>query len=115
MPETFQRRNQLENQGTIFATRTPVCRSGAKPLRMSAKIFVEVADDFVRVAERGEHVHEAEHLHLEVLVLHRERHHALVEAGFAENGFGMLIDELENFLAAPLGFRLQGTHGRTIL
>ena len=54
--------------------------------------------------QRGEHINEAEHLHLEMLVPHRERHHPLIKAGFAENRFGIPIDELKNTLAAPFRF-----------
>ena len=47
-------------------------------------------------AERREHVDETEHLHLEMFVAHRERHHPLVKAGLAENRFRIAIDQLEN-------------------
>ena len=63
--------------------------------------------DVAAATERGEHIDKAKHLHLEMLVAHRERHHALIETGLAENRFRMPIDELKNALAAPLGFKLQ--------
>ena len=67
-------------------------------------------DDVVGAAERGEDVHETKHLHLERFVPHRESHHLLVETGFAEDRFGMLIDQLENSLATPFDGGLQGAH-----
>ncbi len=75
------------------------------------EIFLEMLDDVARAAERREHVDEAEHLHLEMLVSHRERHHPLVKAGLGENRFGIPVDQLENPLAPLLDLTLQRTHG----
>jgi predicted transcriptional regulator len=59
------------------------------------KIFAEVLDDIARAPQRRKHVNKTEHLHLECLVTHGERHHALVKAGLAEDRFGVLVDEVE--------------------
>ncbi len=75
------------------------------------EIFVEVLDDVARAPERREHIDEAEHLHLEMLVPHRERHHPLVKAGLGENRFGIPVDQLENSFASLLDLALQRTHG----
>jgi len=45
-----------------------------------------------------------------MLVPHRKRHHALIEASFAEERFRMFIDEVENPLAARFNFVLERTH-----
>ncbi len=76
------------------------------------KIFVQMLDDVAGTAERGEDVDKAEHLHLEMLVLHGERHHPLVKAGLAENRLRVAVDQVENLFAAPLHLRLQMTHDR---
>ncbi len=52
---------------------------------MCGEIFIEMADDVAAAMERREDIDKAEHLHFEVLIAHRELHHALVKAGFAEN------------------------------
>jgi hypothetical protein len=76
----------------------------------AGKIFVEMPNDVGGPPKRREDVDEAEHLHLKNFVAPRESHHALVETGFGENRFRMLIDELENLLAAPFDFALQDAH-----
>ena len=63
------------------------------------------------LAERREHIDKAEHLHLEMLVPHRERHHPLVKTGLAENRFGISINQLENPFAPLFDLALQRTHG----
>ena len=85
----------------------PGLQHGRKAIAHIGKIFVEMLDDFSGTAEGCEHVDETKHLHFEMLVAHRESHHALVKPGLAENRFGMLIDELKNASAAPLDFQLQ--------
>ena len=45
-----------------------------------------------------------------MLIAHRERHHALVKAGFAEKRLGMLIDQIEDAFAASLDFGLESIH-----
>ena len=67
-------------------------------------------DDVAGALERGKNIDEAEHLHFEMLVAHRERHHALIKTGRAENGFGMPVNQIENALAALLDLSLQRTH-----
>jgi len=66
-------------------------------------------------AERCEHIDEAEHLHLEMLIPHGEGHHALVKPGLAEKRLGMAIDQLENFVSALLDLGLQRTHRAIII
>ena len=66
--------------------------------------------DVAAAMERCEHIDKTKHLDLEMFVAHRERHHALIETGFAKKGFGMPIDELKNALAAPLDFALNRIH-----
>ena len=78
----------------------------------AGKIFVKMLDDIAGAAERREHVHEAEHLHFERLVAHRESHHALIKAGLAENRFGIAVDQIENAPAPLLNLFLQRTHAR---
>ena len=80
---------------------------GRKTVAHVGKIFFEVLHDIAAAMERGEHIDETKHLDLEMFVAHGKRHHALVETGLAEKRFGMPIDELENALAAPLGFNLE--------
>src|SRR5256714_2622887 len=48
------------------------------------KVFFKVLDDFVGVAERWQHIDKAEHLDLETLIAHGERHHVLIKTGLAE-------------------------------
>ena len=79
------------------------------------EIFIEMANDFAAAPKRCEDIDEAEHLHLEMLVPHRERHHPLVKAGLGENRFGIPIDQLEDLLAAVLDLALQRTHGQKLL
>ena len=67
-------------------------------------------DDVAAAMQRSEHINETEHLHLEMFVPHRERHHPLIETGFAEKRFGISIDELKNTLAAAFRFKLERTH-----
>ena len=63
-------------------------------------------NDIGAAMKRREHIDEAKELDFEMLVPHRERHHPLVEAGFAKERLGMLIDQFENALAASLDFSL---------
>ena len=74
------------------------------------EIFVQVPDDIGRVPERRQNVHEPEHLDLEMFVAHRERHHALVRPGLAENRLRVLIDEIEDLQSALFDLLLQRTH-----
>ena len=71
------------------------------------EIFLQVLHDIAAAMERREHIDKTKHLDLEMFVAHGERHHALIETGFAEKRFGMPIDELKNALATPLGFKLE--------
>jgi len=49
-----------------------------------------------------------------MFVAHRERHHSLVEARFAEKRLGMLIDQVENLFAARFNFVLQRAHKKSL-
>src|SRR5205807_1780611 len=71
----------------------------------------EMLDDVMRAAERREDIDEAEHLHFEMFVSHRERHHPLVKASLTEDRFRILVDQVENLLATLLDLALQRTHG----
>ena len=60
--------------------------------------------------KRRKHVDEAKHLHFEGLVAHGESHHLLVETGLGKNGFRVLIDQVENLLAATFDGGLESAH-----
>jgi len=47
-----------------------------------------------------------------MLVAHREGHHALIKAGLAEKGLGILVDQMENLATSLLDLFLQRTHAR---
>ena len=111
MPETFQRRIGAASHGTVSGGAQTGLQERHKAVVHSGEVFAEMLDDVVRASERREHIDKAEHLHLEMLVPHRERHHPLVKAGFGENRFGIAVHQLENPLAPPLDFTLQRTHG----
>ena len=72
----------------------------------TGEIFLEMLHDVAGAPERREHIDKAEHLHFEMLIAHRERHHALIKTGLAENRFGMPIDQIENAFAALLDLGL---------
>jgi len=96
------RNNAREAHAGVNHGREAVARIG--------EIFSEMLDDVAGALERGENIDKAEHLHFEMLIAHRERHHALIKTGRAENGFGMPVDQIENALAALLDLSLQRTH-----
>ena len=52
----------------------------------------------------------SEQLRLEPLVMHRERHQALIKSGFAEKSLRMFIDQLKNTCAALLDVALERSH-----
>ena len=100
--------------GAIRASDTPVRMNGAKPLRMSAKYSSRCWTMSRAAAERSEHIDETEHLHFEMFVPHRERHHPLIKSGLAENRFRMAIDQIKDLGAASLDLGLQETHVRIV-
>ena len=67
-------------------------------------------DDVAEAVERGQNVNKAKHLHLEILIAHRERHDALIKAGLAKKRLRMLVHQLENAVPASLDFRLERAH-----
>ena len=75
-----------------------------------AKVFVKVTHDFAAPVERRQNIDKPKHLDLEMFIAHRERHHPLVKAGFAENRLGVLVYQLENALTAGFDFVLQRAH-----
>src|ERR1700736_1275150 len=79
------------------------------------EIFVKMLDDIGAAMERRQNIDEAEQLDLEMLVPHRERHHPLIKTGFAEERFGMLIDQIEYAFAASFDFRLQSAHNQKVI
>ncbi|HET9800626.1 MAG TPA: hypothetical protein VFP82_02980, partial [Chthoniobacterales bacterium] len=50
-----------------------------------------------------------------MFVAHRERHHSLIKAGFAEERLRMLIDEFKNAFAPPLDLGLQSAHMQKVI
>jgi hypothetical protein len=70
-----------------------------------------MAHDLAALPKRCEDIDKAKHLDFEMLIAHRKRHHALVEAGFAKEGFGMAIDQFEDLFALPLNLLLESIHG----
>src|SRR5581483_3816735 len=74
------------------------------------EIFLEVPNDLATAIQRRQNIDKAEQLHFEMLVAHRESHHALIKAGLAEERFRMLIDKPENLFAASFHFRLKRIH-----
>ena len=111
MPETFQRKIGAVSHGKDPRGAQAGLQERHGAVAHIREILVEMLDDVVRAPERREHIDEAEHLHLEMLVPHRERHHPLVKAGLGENRFGIPVNQLENPLAPPLDLALQRTHG----
>jgi len=65
--------------------------------------------------KRRENVDESEQLDFEMLVPHRKRHHPLIKAGFAEEGLGVPVDQLENAVSAASNFRLQRAHNQKVI
>src|SRR5204863_7459436 len=57
----------------------------------------------------------AKQLRLESLVMHRERHKALIKAGLAEKSFRMFVDQLKNTRAALLDVALERSHSRRLV
>src|SRR5262249_33070457 len=74
------------------------------------KIFVEMLDDVGSAMKGRENIHETKELNFEMLVAHRERHHSLIKAGFAEERLRVLIDEFKNAFAPPVDLGLQSAH-----
>src|SRR6266478_26305 len=62
----------------------------------TGEIFFEMLDDITRFAKRRQNIYKAKHLHFELLIAHRERHHPLIKTGLAEKRLWMLIDQLKN-------------------
>ena len=110
IPETFQRRIGAVSHGKNARGAQAGLQERHEAVAHAGKIFVEMLDDVAGAAQGREHIDEAEHLHLEMLVPHRERHHPLVKAGFAENRFRIPINQLENSPAALFDLALEGTH-----
>ena len=106
MPETFQRRIGPLMPGRDLRQAHTGLQHRREAVAHVCEIFLEMLDDVAAAMQRREHIDKTKHLHLEMFVPHRERHHALVEAGLAENRFGISIDQLKNPLAALLGFKL---------
>jgi len=48
----------------------------------------------------------------ELLIAHREHHESLIKSGFAEKGFRVFIDQLEDALSALFDFALKRPHPR---
>jgi hypothetical protein len=64
------------------------------------EVFLEMPRDLARRLERRQHVHEAEELDLERLVLHRPIHHGRVQALHGEDGGAAgLFDAIEDLVA----------------
>ncbi len=74
-----------------------------------------MSHDVAAVMKRRQHIDKSEHLDFEILVPHREFHHALVKSGFAEKRLGMPIDQIENFSPTLSDFSLERTHFQTLL
>jgi hypothetical protein len=76
------------------------------------EILFEMLNNLTRSAQRWQDRDEPKQLRLEVLVMHRECHQTLIKSGLAEKWLSVFIDQLENALAAPLNFALEGRHLR---
>src|ERR1700719_1960070 len=74
-----------------------------------------MSHDLAAVMKRGQYIDKSEHLDFEMLVPHRELHHALVKSGFAEKRLGMSVDQIENFSPTLHDFGLERTHLKTLL
>ena len=83
-----------------------------KTISHPGKVFLKVLNDLAGLAERWQYIDKAEHLHLETLIPHGERHHPLVKTGLAEKRLRMFVNQLENTRTALLDLALKRPHLR---
>src|SRR5215831_19624231 len=72
-------------------------------------------NDLTRPAQRRQHGNKLKQLRLEPLVMHRERHQALIKSGLAEKSLRMFVDQLKNASAALLDVALERSHRRRLV
>ena len=112
MPETFQRRMWPLSHGRMLGR----AQTGLHHRRQSRSIPAKYSRDAPRCRppRRSDASTSTKRniCTLKCLVPHRERHHPLIKSGFAEDRFRVLIDQVENLLAAPFHGDLKSLMGR---